>query len=1358
SQEYPSFTGLVQFRNQYEITKHLPIPGIARPLSLESCGNGYALVMEDRGGTDLRRYVQQNPLDLAEILDIAVHLASILHGLHQHRIIHKDIKPANILIQPELKQVELIDFSIASLLPKESQEIQSPSTLEGTLVYMAPEQTGRMNRAVDYRSDFYALGVTLYELLTGQLPFASDDPLTLIHCHMAQIAAAVDQVNPAVPTVLAAIVAKLMAKNAEERYQSALGLKHDLEQCLQQWQVQGNIADFELGQRDVCDRFLIPEKLYGREAEVQTLLDAFERVAQGSSELMLVAGFSGIGKTAVVNEVHKPITRQKGYFIKGKFDQFNRNIPFSAFVQAFRSLMQQLLSESDSALSVWKQGILEAVGSNGQVLIDVIPELKRIIGTQPTVSELSGSAAQERFNLLFSKFVKVFTTFEHPLVIFLDDLQWADSASLNLLKLLMSKSALGYLLVLGAYRDNEVPAGHSLMLTLDDIARQGAILNTLTLTPLRQPNITQLVADALFCSPELAKPLSKIVHQKTQGNPFFTTQFLQGLQAEGCITFDINAGHWECDLAQVRQLAMTDNVVEFMVRRLQKLPSAVQRVMKLAACVGNRFDLPTLALVCEGSQEKAAADLWCALQAGLIIPENETYKFFQGHQEVSGQASNVVVEYRFLHDRVQQAAYNLIPASERPNIHLKLAEIFEAKASDSASKEIIFEIINHYNQSPLHELSSKRFWDLVNLNIQAAKTAKSATAFEAANTYLTQALTLIDGLDPQPWEHQYTLILDLYIALIKVKNACLLWNESKEASQLLYKNSRSQIDKSISLQLLIEQSTQRGEFALAIEYGQEALTLLGEKLPNTDLAPALQDLIATVQQQSEAIALLQCGQFRSLEDKRLKQVVAILSSLDAPAYLAFPELWKVINALSVKITLLHGITSESAAGFARFGQILCGQLDGSYAQGFAFSQLALKLSNLYPEQKGLVCFEIGLATNHWSSPLRENIDYFQTGFQAAMECGIVLYAGYNLMFQPYYRHYLGQEISEILTLTQQYADFAKQTKNALADILIAGFLPHLERLNATLDAKEWHDWSDSFIEQVTEQQNPLALAMHIITVGQLNFLLGDLNSAEAAFSKASNLKSTLLGYFSLAEYSFYRALLGLQSTSAGSADLSDTADLIHTCVDDLEQWANQNPDNFAHKYKLVSAEQHRVSGDRLTALDLYDCAIATARSNQYLQDEALANELAAKFYLDWGKEKVAAGYMQEAYYCYSRWGAKAKVMDLEARYPELLRPILQPVAPSEEVMSTLMSIAAPTVSAHSSTHHSSSTMGLNQTLDFASVLKASQVLSSVIEFDELLSQLTQIILQNSGGDRCALALLDEAGHWQVRAMATPDGT
>src|ERR671933_1295664 len=633
-QEYPTPQELTRYKQEYEITRNLNLDGVVKAYSLEPYQRTLVIILEDFGASSLKRLMNERmgggtkALPLQEFLSIAIQTAEILGTIHSSNVIHKDINPSNILLNPETGIVKIIDFGIATQLTRENPTLKNPNVLEGTLAYMSPEQTGRMNRDLDYRSDFYSLGVTFYELLTGKLPFISDDPMRMVHCHLAKHSIPIHQINPEIPSILSQIVSKLMAKNAEKRYQSALGLKHDLEICLVQLQKTAKIEFFELGKRDISDRFTIPEKLYGRKKEVAQLLAAFERVSLGTTEMMLVAGFSGIGKTVVVNEVHKPIVRQRGYFIKGKYDQFQRNIPFSAFVEAFRDLMGQVLSESEEQLQTWKTNILAAVGDNGQVLIDVIPELENIIGKQPPSLELSGTAAQNRFNLLFQKFVKVFTSKEHPLVMFLDDWQWADSASLNLLSLLRQQDT-GHLLILGAYRDNEVSPVHPFILTVDELIKTGATVNTITLPPLRESDINRLEADTLNCELSLAQPLTKLVYQKTKGNPFFATKFLKALHDDKLITFNWDIQHWQCDIAQIKALAITDDIVEFMALQLQKLPLPTQDALKLAACIGAQFDLHNLAIVSQQSKTETATVLWRALQGGLILPISNVYKFYQ---------------------------------------------------------------------------------------------------------------------------------------------------------------------------------------------------------------------------------------------------------------------------------------------------------------------------------------------------------------------------------------------------------------------------------------------------------------------------------------------------------------------------------------------------------------------------------------------------------------------------------------------------------------------------------------------------------------------------------------------------------
>ena len=1375
---YPDFNELLKFRNQYTITKNLDIPSIIIPYSLEVYQNGYALVMEDFGGISLREYMETgNIVSIEEILLIFLQITDIIHNLHQNRIIHKDIKPANILINPITKEIKLIDFSIASLLPKEIQEIKNPSSLEGTLAYISPEQTGRMNRGVDFRSDFYALGVTFYELLTGELPFKSDDVMELVHCHIAKQPPAITILHPnpllskqkerEISPILSDIVMKLMAKNAEDRYQSALGLKYDLETCLKQLQTTGHIGNFAIAQRDICDRFIIPEKLYGRENEVNELLAAFKRVSQGNTELILVAGFSGIGKTAVVNEIHKPIVKQRGYFIKGKFDQFNRNIPFSAFVQAFRNLIGEILSETDSQLSSWKYDLLQALGDNGQVIIDVIPELEKIIGKQLPAPELSGIAAQNRFNLLFQKFIKVFTTQEHPLVIFLDDLQWADSASLKLIHLLMGESENGYLLLIGAYRDNEVFPAHPLIFTLGEIKKLSVIINTIYLSSLNTESINKLVADALNCSLEIAKPLTEIVYLKTKGNPFFATQFLKSLHQDDLIKFDIDTISWVCDISKVRALAITDDVVEFMANQIQKLPNSTQEILKLAACVGNQFDLNTLAVISQKSQTETNAALWKALQEGIILPQNEIYKFYIGEEKSPHQQQDsLVVNYKFLHDRVQQAAYFLIPKSQKQATHYQLGKLLLDNFSTSERDDKIFDIVNQLNFGVSLIATQTEKSQLARLNLIAGKKAKAATAYSAAFNYFAVGRDLL-GI--QGWDFNYRLALALYEESAETAYLNTDFETAEQLILLVLQQADTLLDKINIYITQIHSNIAQVKLLEAIKIALKVLKIIDENInlpeqpSQTDFEQALAETQSNLTDKSIADLL----HLPKMENPHQLAAMRILAAVAPPAYFAFPALMPLIAMKMVNLSIKFGNDSASSFGYAMYAFLLCGVVN-DIESGSQFGQLALNLVDKFNAKdiKSKVLLLAGHFIKPWQESLQTSSSLLTEAYQVGLEAGDLEFAGYSASFYCFDGIFAGKELLNLKTETLAYSNAIAKLKqeHILHQLYISQQM--MLNLSNSLNARDCcsqltgEAYDEIKMAPIHERDNNrTTLACLYLAKLQLSYLFGNYQQARENAFKAKQYLDGVVAMPHIVVFYFYDSLVKLaQFKDVKNIDQSQIQEQLAENQAKISYWADNAPMNCLHKFYLIEAEKCRVLGQRLEAIELYDKAIFGAKENNFIQEEALANELKAKFYLDWGKRREAIGYMQEAYYCYARWGAKAKTDDLETYYPDLLHPIGQEIIQTFNPFDTLTTLA-PNISINGSKSINTSSSGsTNYALDFTSILKASQTLSSTIQLDELLSGLTQIILQNSGSERCALILPDRNGEWYVKAIATPEKT
>ncbi|MEG4849330.1 AAA family ATPase [Microcoleus sp. B5-D4] len=1373
--DFPSFNELVHFRNQYVIAKNLNIPGTVKAYSLESYHNRYALVMEDFGGISLCSYLASLASDSNETLEglpvndffpMAIQIANALDGLHRHHVIHKDLKPANILINPTSKEVKLIDLSIASLLPRETQEIQNPNVLEGTLPYISPEQTGRMNRGIDYRTDFYSLGVTFYELLTGKLPFQTDDPMDLVHCHLAKQPIPVHELNPAVPPVLSEIVGKLMAKNAEERYQSASGLKYDLETCWQQWREKGEIASFKLGQRDLCDRFIIPEKLYGRESEVFSLLSAFERVSAGSTEMMLVAGFSGIGKTAVVNEVHKPIVRQRGYFIKGKFDQFQRTLPFTVFVQAFRGLMGQLLSETDAKVEQWKLDILAALGENAQVIVEVIPELERIIGQQAPVPELSGSAGQNRFNLLFEKFIQVFTTKDHPVVLFLDDLQWADSASLKLIQLLMSDVDNRYLFLIGAYRDNEVFPAHPLMLTLAEIQKTEAKVNTITLAPLDRADVNCLVADTLACSTALAQPLTELVYQKTQGNPFFSTQFLKSLQEDGLIEFNFESRYWQCDIARVRTLALTDDVVEFMALQLRKLPAQTQEVLKLAACIGNQFDLATLAIVDENSPTETASALWKALQDGLILPISEVYKFYQPE----GNSASVIAKekksdqllithdqlpkYNFLHDRVQQAAYSLIPEDQKRSTHLKIGQLLLKNTPEADREERIFDIVNHLNVGVELITQEAEREQLARLNLVAGKKAKAATAYAAAVEDFKVGQEL---LTENSWHSQYELTLALYTEAAEAAYLCGDFERMEELASVVESCAKMLLDKVKVYEVQMQACMAQNKLQEALNTGLQVLKLLGVEFPSepnpSDIGQAL----------GETAAILNEKRIEDLIDLPLMTApqqlatITILSSLFSPAYVALPPLVPLVVCKQVNLSVQYGNASLSPYAFAIYSFLLCGM--GDIDRGYQLGELALRLvSKLNAKEiQAKTSAMVHSGIQPWKEHLRNTLQPLLSDYFCGLETGELEFAGYAIYEYSYYSYFIGRQLTQLEREIASYADAVSKihqdTALSYQKICWQAVLNLIGRSqNPCLLKGEAYD-EETMLQLYQRTNNYLGIHYLYLHKLVLCYLLDNYPEAFKNMAQIESYLSAASGQISVAIFYLYDSLVRLAVYSeTPESEQQELLDRVQANQEKMLKWAHHAPMNHLHKFYLVEAEQHRVLNQKIEAVEMYDKAIALAQENEYINEEAVAHELAAKFYLEWGKEKLAKPYLIDAYYAYAKWGAKAKIDHLEQRYPELLAVILQQERTRQN----------PTETTHTSSSESSlsntnrtiigSTSSL-ELVDLPTVIKAFQALSSEIELEQLLTTLMQVVVQNAGAQTGAL-ILEEGGKWRVAVHCT----
>ena len=1330
-QVYPSPEKLAWFKREYETTRSINLPGVIEAYSWENIANDWAIVLEDFGGESLNR-LSQRALSIPEFLDLAIKIVRIVGQLHQQQIIHKDINPSNIVLNQKTGQLKLIDFGISTTLSQENPLLRNPNILEGTLAYLAPEQTGRMNRAIDYRSDFYSLGITFYELLTGQLPFSTNDFWELVHCHLAKQPVPPQELRSGVPSVISEIILKLIAKNAESRYLSAYDLERDLQECLRQWQDKAKIDSFPICLATVGDRLRIPGKLYGRETEIATLLAAFERVSQGKSELMLVSGYSGIGKSVLIQEIYKPLTQKRGYFITGKFDQFQRDIPYASLIQAFSSLIQQLLTESEAEIGHWRSQLQAALGQNGRVIVEVIPELELIIGSQPPVPELPPSERKNRFNLVIQKFINVFTQPEHPLVLFLDDLQWADRASLELVRLLMTADN-QYLFLIGAYRDNEVNEVHPLIQTLEDLEKANATANSIFLNPLDLTDTTQLIVDTLFVDLATAEPLARLIQEKTGGNPFFINEFIKSLYAEGWLYFNYKSRQWQWDLEQIEAQPLTDNVLDLAIAKIKKIPTEAQALLKLAACVGDRFELKTLATISEKSISETAIEIRSALQSSLLLPLSYDYQLAE--LDVTGLSEQLVTEYKFAHDRIQQAVYSLIPQTDTPAVHLHVGRLLLHNTASEKLEQKLFKIVNQLNQGrELVKQPSERN-ELARLNLQAGQKAKASAASQPAFNYLQIGLSLL-GKDS--WSQQYDLSLNLHVEAAEVAYIIADYDEMERLALIVLHQAQTLLDRVRIYEVKIQAYCAQTRFIDAIDIALEALKLLGVELPQR---PNQSDLTRELEQIKSILVDRQAQELVELppmNDPHKLAAMRIMNYMFGPAFIAVNQLSLVNWCRQVNLSIRYGNSAESAFAYVGYGLILC--LTEKLEAGYQFGRLALKLLERFQDKtfKARTYAMYKLFLKHWNEPLRDTSSFCSEAYQSGIETGDLEYAASSIAGYAYALYLSGVELIDakketakaivVTTQTQQeaYLHWTQIYMQAIVNLMG-------QANNPCLLIGEVYD--ESKMMSIHLKSGDRTAMMHAYSHKlTLSYLFGDFQQAVNHADRFAEYAANAGSSFILPTAYFYDALARLAVyADASQNQREEILNKVAAKQTQMELWAKQAPMNFLHKFYLVEAERNRILGKASEAREYYDRAITLAHEHQYLNEEALAYELAGKFYLARKQIHVARHYLQDARYIYQHWGAVAKVKDLETRYPQLI---------NNAITNTLQT------SLNSSIRDSNETT--SAMLDLNSVLKASQAISSEIALNKLLENLTKTVIENGGAEQGFL-ILEQDGKWVIQA-------
>jgi PAS domain S-box-containing protein len=1318
--EHPAPEILKWLEHAYSLREELDPTWAARPIGIARHWDRSVLILEDPGGVPLDQ-LPGRPLDLAYWLRLAIGLSTAIGHLHQRGIIHKDIKPANILVNPVTSQCWLRGFLIASRLRRERQAPEPPEFIAGTLPYMAPEQTGRMNRSIDSRSDLYSLGVTLYQMLTGSLPFIASDPMEWVHCHIARHPVPLSEWRKDVPEIVSAIILKLLSKTAEDRYQTAAGLVTDLRKCLTEWESHKRISSFSIGTHDISDRFHMPEKLYGRDREIKKLLDAFDQVVlTGKPNLVLVSGYSGIGKSSVVNELHKVLVPPRGLFASGKFDQYTRDVPYATLAQAFNGLIRPLLSKSESELQIWRDAFCEALEPNAKLMVDLVPELKLIIGEQPPVPDLPPQDAQRRFQLVFRRFIGVFARPEHPLTLLLDDLQWLDAATLDFLEDLLTQPDVHHLMLIGAYRDNEVDSTHPLWRRLEAIRQTGVTVHDIVLAPLAREDLGQLIVDSLHCELECAAPLAQLVQEKTGGNPFFVIQFIYALVEEQLLTFDHDSARWFWDLNRIHAKGYTDNVVELMVEKLNRLPAETQKTLQELACLGNSAEISMISIVHGTSEEQVDFDLWEAVRLEFIA-----------HQDGA---------YRFVHDRIQEAAYSQIPEHSRVEAHLRIGRLLWEHFTPEKREEAIFEIVNQLNRGAALITTQDERERLAALNLIAGKRAKASTAYVSALNYLAAGSAL---LSDDCWGSKYHLIFPLELHRAECE---FLTGQSAAAEERLtalsFRTSNA-VDLATVTCLLIDLYTSLNQSKRAVAASLDYLRYLGAVWSPHPTEEEARREYQQIWVQLGTRSIEDLIELPLMCDPTSLGTMDVLIKLLPPAMFTDPNLLSLTVCRAVNLSLQQGHSDGSCVAYVWLGAI-SGPHFGNYEAGFRFGRLGYELV----EKGGLQRFQartymwFGQFVMPWTKHLRASREFTRRAFNAAYKVGDLFAVGST--FDHLNTNFLatGDPLVEAQRVAEDGLEFAARARFAYFIDVIGAQVALIRTLRGL--TKKFGSFDDEAGVERHFASVPAATlprCWYWIRKLQARFFAGDYDAALDASAKAERLLWTSPSIFETAEYHFYSALSHAASLDSAFPDrqhLSSEAlakeehlKALAAHHRQLEIWAENCPENFENRVALVGAEIERVQGQPLKAEHLYELAIRSAFENGFVHNEALANELAARFYAARGFEKIAHTYLRDARYCYLRWGAAGKVRQLDELYPQLRveEPVLGPTS----------TIGTPV-----------------EHLDLATVIKVSQAVSGEIVLEKLIDTLMRTAVEHAGAER-GLLILQRGVEQRIEAEATTSG-